>query len=173
MGSTPFRLFFAFSREAEAESMTRFDTAQALDLTGLSKEALRYWKSILSPIRGRDGRSQGYTFQEVAALAVISRAVQELAVPISRFASKAAYIFSEIAVHTQSRGEPLILCITQEDMMLISADQLPGAETMALVRIDQVLQTLRNAIGAQPSSGEAQLDLPFHDARIVGFRSRR
>jgi hypothetical protein len=153
--------------------MTYYDTAQALHLTGLSKEALRYWKSILAPIHGRDGRSRGYTFQEVAALAVISRAVQELAVPISRFASKANYLFSEIAAHTESARKPLVLCITQEDTMLVSPDELPGAETMALVRIDQVLQTLRRAIGAEPRTAETQLDLPFHDARTVAFRALR
>jgi hypothetical protein len=153
--------------------MTRFDTTQTLHLAGLSKETLRYWKSILSPIRGRDGRSQGYTFHEVVALAVISRAVHELAVPISRFASKADHLFSEIAAHAQSVVKPLILCITQEDIVLVPPDELPNAETMALVRIDQVLHTLRGAIGAEYGSGEAQLDLPFHDPRIVGLRAVR
>ncbi|HWN52582.1 MAG TPA: hypothetical protein VNO32_42540 [Candidatus Acidoferrum sp.] len=122
---------------------------------------------------GRDGRSQGYTFQEVAALAIISRAVHELAVPISRFASKADHLFSEIAAHAQSARKPLILCITQEDIVLISPDKLPNAETMALVRIDQVLHTLRGTIGAEYGSGEAQLDLPFGDTKIVELRPVR
>ena len=154
-------------------SITRFDTTQTLHLARLSKETLRYWKSVLSPIRGRDGRSLGYTFQEIAALAIISRAVNELAVPISRFASKADRLFSDIGTYAQSSLKPLVLCITEEDIVLVSPYELPDAETMALVRIDHVLHTLCAAIGTEYGSGEAQLDLPFHDARIVGLRPVR
>jgi hypothetical protein len=154
-------------------SMTRFDTTQTLHLARLSKETLRYWKSTLSPIRGRDGRSLGYTFHEVAALAVISRAVHELAVPISRFALRAEHVFSEIAAHAESAHKPLILCITQENIVLVPPYELPDVETMALVRIDQVLNTLHGVIGAEYGGGEAQLVLPFHDIRFVHLRAVR
>ena len=38
----------------------RLETAQVLELLGLTKETLRHWKKVLAPLNGRDGRSDGY-----------------------------------------------------------------------------------------------------------------
>jgi hypothetical protein len=152
----------------------RFDTAQALKLAGITKETLRHWKRVLPPIYGRDGRSEGYAFHEVVALAVLARAVGELQVPISRFTSKAVQLFSELNAQIQLNDESLILCITRQDIVLVVFDRLPeGEAAMAIVRVAPVLQEIRRAIGAAPLPINAQLDLPFDDAKIVGLRGLR
>ncbi len=151
----------------------RYDTGQALALIGITKETLRHWKRVLPPIFGRDGRSDGYTFQEVLALSVIARAVQDLAVPISRFTSTAERLFENIAAQIQPSGKPLVLCITRDEMAFAAHDQLPNAETMAIVRVEPIASKLRRAVSEEPVETEAQLDLPFNDARIVGLRALR
>ena len=151
----------------------RYDTTQALTLVGLGKETLRHWKRVLPPISGRDGRSDGYTFQEVLALSVVARAVQDLAVPISRFTPIAEQLFREIAAQIPPTGKPLILCITRTDMVFASHDELPIAEAMAIVRVEPIANRLRRAISQEPVETEAQLDLPFNDARVVSLRALR
>jgi DNA-binding transcriptional MerR regulator len=151
----------------------RYDTSQVLILTGITKETLRHWKRVLPPIYGRDGRSEGYTFQEVLALSIIARAVQDLAVPISQFTSTAGRLFAETAAQIGPTGKPLVLCITGNQMTFTTHDELPNAETMAIVRVGPILDKLRRAVAEDPAETEAQLDLPFDDARIVGLRALR
>lgn len=151
----------------------RFDTSQVLALAGITKETLRHWKRVLPPIYGRDGRSDGYTFQEVLALSIIARAVQDLAVPISRFTPTAEGLFAEIAAQIQPTGKPLVLCITRSDMIFTAPDQLPNVETIAIVRVEPIANKLRRAVSEEPIETEAQLDLPFESAQIVGLRALR
>jgi hypothetical protein len=151
----------------------RYDTGQALSLIGITKETLRHWKRVLPPIFGRDGRSEGYAFQEILALSVIARAVQDLAVPISRFTPTAERLFTEIAAQIQPSGKPLVLCITRDDIVFTAHDQLPNAETIAIVRVGPIANTLRRAVSEEPIETEAQLDLPFNDARVVRLRALR
>ena len=151
----------------------RYDTSQVLTLIGITKETLRHWKRVLPPIFGRDGRSDGYTFQEVLALSIIARAVQDLAVPISRFTLTAESLFNEIAAQIQPSGKPLVLCITRNEMVFTEHDQVPNAETIAIVRVEPIANKLRRAVSEEPIETEAQLDLPFDEARIVGLRALR
>ena len=151
----------------------RYDTCQVLTLAGITKETLRHWKRVLPPIYGRDGRSDGYTFQEVVALAIIARVVQDLAVPISRFTSTAERLFGDIAAQIHPSGKTLVLCITRDDMVFTAHDQLPNVETMAIVRVEPIANKLRWAVSEEPIDTEAQLDLPFDNARIVGLRALR
>jgi len=151
----------------------RYDTGQVLTLTGISKETLRHWKRVLPPIYGRDGRSEGYTFHEVLALSIIARAVHDLAVPISRFTSTAERLFSDSAAEIRTTGRALVLCITGSQMTFTTEDKLPDTGTMAIVRIGPIADKLRRSVSEDHAHTEAQLDLPFQEARIVGLRGLR
>lgn len=151
----------------------RFETGQLRSLIGITTETLRHWKRALPPLFGRDGRSDGYVFHEVVALAVISAAVQQLAVPISRFTAVAERLFSEIAIQTQPGRKPLVLCITRDEVIFAIPGQLPEAETLAIVRVEPIVQRLLLALRPGPHQLEAQLDLPLEGARVVGLRGLR
>jgi DNA-binding transcriptional MerR regulator len=151
----------------------RYDTSQVLALTGITKETLRHWKRVLPPLFGRDGRSEGYTFQEVLALAIIARAVQDLSVPISRFTAIAERLFTEVAAQIQPSGRSLVLCITRNEMAFAAHGELPNAETIAIVRVEPIANKLGREVSEELMETEAQLDLPLGDARIVGLRALR
>jgi hypothetical protein len=168
-----FALWAYFGPQNYWSPSMRFDTAQVLKLVGITSETLRHWKRALPPIYGRDGRSDGYTFQEAAALAVIARAVHDLAVPISRFTPIAEHLFSKVAALAHERGDEVILCITGSDVLFVAPDNLPDADTMAIVRINSILTTLKRSVSSDPQPAEVQLDLPFQDATVVGIRIKR
>jgi hypothetical protein len=61
----------------------RFNQSQVLGFTGLSKEAMRHWKTALAPLSGRDGRSADFSLGELLALAALAEATRSLRIPIS------------------------------------------------------------------------------------------
>ena len=138
-----------------------FETAQLLDLVAISKETLRHWKRVLSPIRGRDGRSQGYSFEEVVALSLIAHANRDLAVPISRFTPVASRLFSEVGAQVRQGSTSFVLCITDGDMALVESHELPDEVTMALVRVEPIIRSLLRTVSADHYPTEDQLVLPF------------
>lgn len=138
-----------------------FETAQVIDLVGITKEALRHWKTVLPPISGRDGRSGGYTFAEVLALALIAEAHRELDVPVSRFRDVAHRFFAEVfPVASHAKANDVVVSITRGDIGVHSLVDLPPASAMALLRIDPILQRLRKRLsGAWREPEEAQMSL--------------
>lgn len=145
----------------------RFFTSQVLASINISTETLRHWKRALPPIRARDGRSEGYTFRELAALAVIARAVHDLSVPISRFTTFARELFDEI--DPLSANDDYVLCITQTEMTLTKIAEMPDRTSLAMVRIAPVITELRAALAIDPEEGHLkQLLLPL-GPKVVPF----
>ena len=142
----------------------RLETAQVLELLGLSKETLRHWKKVLPPVEGRDGRSAGYTFNEVIALALIASAVRDLQVPISRFSPVAYRIFQEIGSHVEDANTTTVLCVTLGDVALYPIDMLPSDPTLMLVRLAPTIRRLRQRLAPEPAS-DRQLSLDLDVAR--------
>lgn len=146
----------------------RLETAQVLALLGLTKETLRHWKKVLAPLAGRDGRSDGYSFDELIALALIARAVRDLQVPISRLAPVADRLFREVAAHVEALHTTTVLCISEGDVALCPIERLPSDSCLALVRLAPIVQDLRQRLApdtrldpqlsfdlsAAPSSGD-------------------
>lgn len=126
----------------------RLETAQVLALLGLTKETLRHWKKVLAPLAGRDGRSDGYTFDELIALALIARAVRDLQVPISRLAPVAHRLFREVAAHVDA-AHTTVLCISEGDVALCPIDRLPGDSCLALVRLAPIIRDLRHRLAPE------------------------
>jgi hypothetical protein len=134
-----------------------FTTAQLLELTGMSAERLRHWKKVLPPIADRDGRSGRYTFEEIAALAVIAYAVEELEMQIAVFSGMANEIFGVFAEErVESPGAAL--CISRDEVALAVGAALPEWQAMAVIRTAPILEALMSKLHA---SARAQFDLPI------------
>jgi hypothetical protein len=153
------------------EQEMRFDTAQVLEIVNISTETLRHWKRVLEPIRARDGRSQGYTFPELLALAVIAKAVHDLEVPISRFKAFAPNLFRDLSIHAGDRQQR-VLCITPAEMVLTSIDALPEAPAFAIVRIEPIFHALQSGVGIESEPHNPQLSLPLGPT-LVSFRAKK
>jgi hypothetical protein len=138
----------------------RLETAQVLELLGISKETLRHWKKVLPPLEGRDGRSAGYTFDEVIALALMAAAVRELQVPISRFSPVAHRIFQDVCAHVEDAQTTTVLCVTLGDVALYPIDKLPTDATLMLVRLAPTIRKLRQKLAPETLS-DSQMSLDF------------
>ncbi|MBH5385056.1 hypothetical protein [Bradyrhizobium diversitatis] len=146
----------------------RFFTSQVLSGVNISTETLRHWKRTLPPIRARDGRSEGYTFRELAAMAVIARAVHDLSVPISRFTTFARELFD--GIDPLRMTDDYVLCITQTEMRLTNITDMPDSTSLAMVRIAPVIAELRAALAIDPGEGNLQqLVLPL-GPKIIPFK---
>ena len=64
-----------------------FTHAQILELTGMTQERLRHWRREISGLDARASRTGIVTFEEVALLAVLSRAADELGISLSLIAA--------------------------------------------------------------------------------------
>ena len=135
-----------------------FSTGQALEWADLSGDTLRYWKGILEPIAGRDGRSSGYTLEEIVALAVIARATGKLQVPIATFAKHAKAVFDAVAAYVADDQQPSLMFIHESDVGFGSMTALPPIDALAIVRIDRVLLEVRTRMTA-PATPPPQLNL--------------
>jgi len=149
----------------------RFFTSQVLASVNISTETLRHWKRALPPIRSRDGRSEGYSFRELAALAVIARAVHDLSVPISRFTAFARELFDSI--DPMSDAGDYVLCITPTSMMLTKIANMPECTSIAVVRVASVIADLRSVLAIDLDLGETQqLVLPL-GPKVIPFPNAR
>jgi hypothetical protein len=148
----------------------RFFTSQVLASVNISTETLRHWKRALPPIRSRDGRSEGYSFRELATLAIIARAVHDLSVPISRFTAFAGELFTTI--DPMSDVGDYVLCITPTNMMLTKIANMPECTSIAVVRVAPVIADLRSVLAIDMGPGETQLALPLGQ-KVIPFRNGR
>lgn len=129
-----------------------------LGWAGLNADTLRYWKGILTPIAGRDGRSSGYTLEEIVALAVIARATNNLKVPVNVFAEHAQALFETVAAFISDGQGPPLVFIHGDEVHFGRQGSLPEVEALAIVRIDRVLLDVRTRMIA-PATPPPQLNL--------------
>jgi hypothetical protein len=125
-----------------------FATGQVLAWTGLNAETLRYWKKKLPPIAGRDGRSSGYSFEEMVALAVMARATVQLGVPINVFVEDADAVFDAVARHAADGSQAGLMFVHDNAISFGGTEAMPEVEALAIVRIDRVLIDMRAKITA-------------------------
>lgn len=133
----------------------QFKTQQALTLAGISDDKLRHWKSILSPLNRFDGRKDGFTLEQVVALAVINCAVSRLKLPIATFAPHAEEIFDAVTRFLRSGG-PAVLYLHDGKVTVEGIKKTPDADALIAIRMDLVAEQVR---GATIDVEEAQLDL--------------
>jgi hypothetical protein len=137
----------------------RFTTTQALAWADLGADTLRYWKKNLKPIAGRDGRSCGYTLEEIVALAVANKAATQLNVSFKVFAEHAEALFEGVAEHLRSSSKPHLLIIHDGQLSFVSGPHLPNVEAFALVRVDLVLSDIKARMTAPQAEPASQFSL--------------
>jgi hypothetical protein len=149
----------------------RYRHSQVLEITGVSKDALRYWKKHISPLSQKDGRSEGYTFAEVLGIAVVAEAVAGFGVAVERLAPVANPLFALVAKATEPGREPGFLSL-QPDSVRWDAE-LPGAVARCtlIIPIGPVAAQIRARIvaGELPEVPPVQFDLPIPGQRVVGM----
>ncbi len=151
----------------------RFDTRQILELADISREMLRHWKKALPPLFGRDGRSDRYSYSELVAICVIAQAVTKLTIPVSRFTENAERLFEDIDRQLRPGGVLLVLCILPDQLIFVTEKELLNLEVGSFIRLDVVVDRLNaRAFSEDGQPKQAQLDLPFSDAKVMAMRTK-
>jgi DNA-binding transcriptional MerR regulator len=138
----------------------RFETAQVLEIAGVSKDTLRHWKKILAPIGSVDGRSARYSLSELVSICVIARASQELGVAISQVAKSADWLFAAAEDHLAAERRGDIVYLLPDGTGLWSSNTQPIFDAAITIRIGPILDRIRLA-PHEGTDSKAQLALPF------------
>ena len=136
----------------------RFETAQVLEVAGISKDTLRHWKKALPPIAHLDGRSAKYSLAELIGVCVVARAVEGLGVTVSHMAKCSQWLFSEVAVRCAHCSGVLYL-LPDGSGIWLEADRA-HFEAAIVIKIDPIVEHIRRSL-AQGSVPDIQLSLPL------------
>lgn len=136
-----------------------FSQAQVLELTGMSLERLRHWRKKIPALGSHSGRIPSFTFDELAALAVMSRMADELDLGLAAIAPHAASIFALFAEDEDVGLEGTALCLSSNDVKLVRLPFEPAECVIAMVRIDVLLADLYERV--RPQRQRSQLPLPL------------
>ncbi|WP_174291718.1 hypothetical protein [Sphingomonas bacterium] len=119
-----------------------FTHAQILELTGMTQERLRNWRREMSGLDVRASRGGIVTFEEVVLLAVLSRSMDELGLPVALIASH----YEELLItfqENQSIGEPdVVLWLGVDAAVVCHISSPPELEIAAVVRLGPIIERL-------------------------------
>jgi DNA-binding transcriptional MerR regulator len=135
----------------------RFETAQVLEIAGISKDTLRHWKKVLQPISRYDGRSAKYSLAELLAICVIARATQDLGVTISQITKSADWLFAEAGNRMLPEHHQAVVYLLPDGGGIWSTGLPIEIDAAIIIRIGPILDKIRSA----PDQAQAQLALPF------------
>lgn len=139
-----------------------FTHAQILELTGMTQERLRNWRREIPGLDARAARGGIVTFEEVALLAVLSRAMDELGITVALIASH----YEELLVtfqEDQAVGEAEVVLWLGVDFAAVSRiDSPPEFEVAAVIRIAPIIERL---YGSVHQTGARQLAFSLEGPR--------
>ncbi|MBG6118446.1 DNA-binding transcriptional MerR regulator [Sphingobium sp. JAI105] len=123
-----------------------FTHAQILELTGMTQERLRHWRREIPGLKTRASRRGIVTFEEVALLAVLSRATDEIGLPVSLIAAHYEDLL-DIFRENQSVGEPdFVLWLSIDSATVSPITAPPEFEIAAVVRLAPVIEQLYSSV---------------------------
>ena len=119
-----------------------FTHAQILELTGMTQERLRNWRREVPGLDARASRNGIVTFEEVVLLAVLSRAMDELGLPVALI----AFHYEELLTtfqEDQAVGEPdVVLWLGVDAAVVCRISSPPDFEIAAVVRLAPIIKRL-------------------------------
>ena len=125
----------------------------------MSLERLRHWRKGMPELGAHVGRRASFTFEELAALAVMSRMTDELGIGAATLTPLSDEIFALFADDDEV-GEPdTALCVTSTGVRLVRLPATIHDPVIAMARTDLILTELMERI-ASPGK-RAQLPLPL------------
>lgn len=152
----------------------RYTPSQTIEITGLSRETLRYWRKILPPLSGKKGKSSRYSAGDLLALLVINEIVDSLCVNIMAVADIADQLFETcqgIKWH-QIRDKYLYVDIREKKVSTVSKkdDFFASRGPIVLMEIGVWLNRLSELLVTDKT---VQIPLPFSPVIVKKSSSNR
>lgn len=136
----------------------RFTPSQALDLSGITAETLRYWKKSMPSLAGKRGHAPCYTRAEIIGLIVVRRLVRDFRIDVSMLAAQSETLFGLCSAQWSHPSRRLlrVTCdgrVTAHERMA----SVDFAEAAIVIPLDTAIQELEDRVNKQ--EGEAQMGL--------------
>lgn len=139
-----------------------FTHAQILELTGMTQERLRHWRKEMPGLDARASRNGKVTFEEVALLAVLSRATDELGLNLGVIAAHYEDMLTTFQ-EDKAVGEPDVVLWLGVDFVTVSTiSSPPEFEIAAVVRLAPIIERIYASVHR---SGGRQLALSLESHR--------
>jgi hypothetical protein len=152
----------------------RYRHSQVLELAGVSKDTIRYWKLHLAPLQRKDGRSQHYTFAEILAIAAIADAVSVFNVGVERLAPIADRIFELAAKAIELGREPGVLCLKAASVEWRPQPPHVVDACTLILPLEPLIRRLRARIANSAHNvPPAQYELPLPERIVIGLPRNR
>jgi hypothetical protein len=116
-----------------------YTQAQLLKLTGMSLDRLRHWRKEIPGLKQRAGRKAELSFEEVALLAVLSRATDALGLSVTLFASKYDDLLADFQENPDIGDKRIVLWLSPDKAVIGEVTNPPAAEALAMLEIAPVL----------------------------------
>ncbi|HMN13869.1 MAG TPA: MerR family transcriptional regulator [Bellilinea sp.] len=141
----------------------RYTPAQALEITKISRETLRYWRNVLPPLQGKKGKSARYSAGDLLALLIINEIVSVFEMNIAVIASVAQQIFTTcqgVRWH-QISDKQLVIDIKGANVSIVPPTDSPYSSNgmLIIINIDFWQQKLRDLLVTDEA---IQFTLPFN-----------
>jgi DNA-binding transcriptional MerR regulator len=139
----------------------RFTPSQAVDLSGITAETLRYWKRSMPSLAGRRGHAPCYTRAEIVGLIVIRRLVRDFRIDVSALAALSETLFGLCSAQwaLPSRRFLRVTC----DGRVTAHEGLAGvdfAEAAIVFPLDKAIRELEDRLNEREGEAQMELGLP-------------
>lgn len=128
-----------------------FTHSQLLSLTGMTPDRLRHWRKEIPGLNTRAGRSGKLTFEEVALLAVLSKAADELGLSVALIAAHYEDLLTAFQTNSRVGEADIVLWLGVDNARLGSPAQPPEGDCLVMVQVTPVLASLVDEV-RRPSS---------------------
>jgi DNA-binding transcriptional MerR regulator len=142
----------------------QFETAQVLEITGVSKDTLRHWKRVIPQLRHLDGRSATYSVSELLSVLVITRLTRDLGVTISQVAKSSEWLFKETERRLQAGAPSGVIHLLPDGHAIWLDEVATDVDAAIVLSIAPVLEQVNLLSGAHHDRA-GQLAFPFFPAK--------
>lgn len=137
----------------------KYTQAQLLDLTGITLDRLRHWRKEIPGLDARAGRRGTLSFEDVALVAVLSRAVDVLGLALSVFAPHYDHILAALQQSTDIKNTNLVLWLNGSAAEVGGESPSLGGEVLTMIRFAPIISKLFEDV---ERTGDKQLRLNLY-----------
>lgn len=158
-------------------SQRPYTLQQALHFTQLSSQALRHWRKVLPPLKGRSAHHPCFSAGDLLAMRVISVWVNVLGGKVGHLADNASSLFRLCGEEPWPRIEQSLLVFDVESSrwtLLPTGSISRWPSTAVVLPIGEIARDLRaQLIGEREESPQQKLEFPMMDVAPGAGSPRR
>lgn len=155
----------------------RLTPQQIQEIVGISRDVLRHWRKVLSPLQGKNGYQPCFSLGDALAIKVIQHLSRDIGVAVSALGGVAPMLFAVCQKRTWaiSRDSWLVLNLPDNSVTCLeSLEELEPRGAVLLVPLGRLMTELRTAmLGEAEAAISAQLAFPLAPGEVTGQHSRK